>query len=96
MSPLLSAITLPCSDESSSASAFMSRSIRRLNSNITRARRWGLTSRQAACAALEFSMAAFISSTVASCTRACSAPVLGLNTGANRPDVPRTLAPLMK
>ncbi len=39
ISPRLSASTLPCSLDRISASLFMSRSTRRLNSNMTRARR---------------------------------------------------------
>ncbi len=46
MSPLLSASTLPCSEESRAASSSIRASTRRLNSNISRARRCGLTSAQ--------------------------------------------------
>ena len=41
MSPSELAITLPCSDESSSASSFVLASMSRSNSNMTRARRCG-------------------------------------------------------
>ncbi|MNL45010.1 hypothetical protein D3C87_1676240 [compost metagenome] len=51
MSPLESAITLPCSSDSIWASASMFCSISALNRNITRARLWGFMAAQAGCAA---------------------------------------------
>ena len=71
-------------------------SIRRLNSNITRARRWGLVVAQPACALAADWTARSTSAAEASATRACTSPVLGLNTSLNRPDVPATARPSMK
>jgi hypothetical protein len=42
MSPLASAMTLPCSEESKRARSSMLDSIKALKLNITRARRWGV------------------------------------------------------
>ena len=79
-SPRLSATTLPCSDESSSASSPIWASSRRLKSNITRARRWGLVAAQPICAAAAARTAASSSAAEARGTRAWTRPVLGSNT----------------
>src|SRR5690554_73548 len=96
MSPRASDSTLPCSDESSRASASMSASSRRLNSNITRARRCGLTAAHSRWAATAPATAASSSAAVASGTRACTLPLLGSNTSPWRPETPATCRPSMK
>ena len=58
MSPLASAIVLPCSRARQSASLSLSRATRSTNFISTRARRCGLVAAQAGCAALAFSTAA--------------------------------------
>jgi hypothetical protein len=97
MSPFESAITLPCSLESSSASESISRSTSALNANITRARRCGLVAAHAGCARSAACTAASTSAAVPSGTRACTTPREGSNTSAQRPSgVPETAAPSMK
>ncbi len=71
-SPRLSATTLPCSDDNSSANSPMCVSSRRLNSNITRARRWGLIAAQPPCAFSAACTARSTSAAVARATRACT------------------------
>ena len=63
---------------------------------ITRARRCGLVAAHLGCAALAPSTASASSAAEASGTRACTSPVAGLKTSANRPEVPDTRRPLMK
>src|SRR3569832_2067123 len=89
-------MTLPCSDESNSASSSMRASTRRLNSNITRARRWGFVPAQHSKAAVAAFTAVWTSSLLARPTRACTSPVFGLNTSLNRPEVASTERPSMK
>ncbi len=68
-------------------------SSRRLNSNITRARRCGLTAAQAGWAGGGAGDGARPArATVASATRACTSPVLGSNTSPKRPERPATRA----
>ena len=80
ISPLLSAITLPCSDDSRCASSSMFCSTSSLNRNITRARRCGLVAAQTGCAACAAVTAQSRSACVPSATVACTWPVFGLNT----------------
>ncbi len=70
MSPFESAMTFPCSLESSSASGFMLASTSRLNSNITRARLCGLTVLHTACAFTAACTAVSMSETLAKPTLA--------------------------
>src|SRR4051812_42744211 len=79
-SPLESAITLPCSDESRRASSSMLASTSSLNLNITRARRCGLVAAQAGCAALAESIAFSRSAALPRRTWAWTWPWLGSNT----------------
>src|SRR5690606_7055674 len=90
------AITLPCSDEMRRASSAAFASSRRLNSNITRARRCGLTRCHSNCAAAALRTATSSSSAVAIDARACTSPVLGSKMSLKRPDVPATRRPPMK
>jgi hypothetical protein len=85
MSPLLSAMTLPCSDGQDLGQFVHARSTRRLNSNITRARRCGLTSAQVCWARSADCTALSTSASLANWTRACTSPVLGLKTSPKRP-----------
>ena len=96
MSPFESAMTLPCSALSSSASSVILASTSRLNSNITRARRWGLVEDQPSKAFWAACTARSSSAAEASCTRACTSPVFGLNTSEKRPEAPVNEAPSMK
>ena len=89
-------MTLPCSEESSSASSFMFAPTRRLNSNMTRARRWGLTFDHSSKAAWADWTARSTSPSVASWTRACTSPVFGLKTSPKRPEPPVKLEPSTK
>ncbi len=84
ISPFESAITLPCSDESSRASSSMFASTSRLNSNITRARRCGLVAAQAGCAFCAAATAASRSTAPDNRTRACTSPEFGSNTSPKR------------
>ena len=96
MSPRLSASTLPCSEESRPASSSIRASTRRLNSNMTRARRCGLTAAQPACASTPERTAASTSSGVARATRPWVSPVFGSKMSPKRPERPATRAPEMK
>ena len=95
-SPLESAITLPCSDDSRAASSSIRASTSRLKANMTRARRCGLTAAQAGWAASAAWTAASSSCGEASATRAWTSPRLGSKTSPKRPEVPAWLAPAMK
>ena len=68
MSPFESATTLPCSDESSSASDCMFASISSLKRNSTRARRCGLVAAHWGCAVLAAATAASSSASPPSAT----------------------------
>jgi hypothetical protein len=96
MSPRLSASTLPCSLESRAARGSMLASTSRLNSNITRARRWGLTRAQPAWALAAACTASSTSASVAKATLAWTSPVLGSNTSPVRPALPAKDFPSMK
>ena len=92
-SPSASSWVLPCSAEISSAilSAFSCK--RNLNRSRMRARRSGGVLAQAGQAALATATTSPTSSAEASGTRFSATPVAGLNTSANRPDLPGTGAP---
>ena len=89
-SPFASGNVLPCSRDKASANLSMSLFKRSTNFIITRARRCGFVAAHAGCAAAANSTAWAISSALAKGTLACTSPVAGLKTSANRPDVPLT------
>ena len=68
----------------------------RLNSNITRARRWGFTAAQAICAVTAACTAASRSAALASGARVATSPVFGSKTSLKRPDDPAKTAPFTK
>src|SRR5262245_36231929 len=96
ISPLESAMVLPCSEDKSWARLSNSFCTSSRNLNRTRARRCGLVVAQAGCAASALAMACSTSDFLAKLTLACTSPVLGLNTSPLRPDVPATFLPPMK
>src|SRR5262245_32516918 len=96
ISPLESAMVLPCSEDKSWARLSNSFCTSSRNLNRTRARRCGLVVAQAGCAASALAMACSTSDFLAKLTLACTSPVLGLNTSPLRPDVPTTFLPPMK
>ena len=92
-SPSASSWVLPCSAEISSAILSAFSISRNLNLSRMRARRSGGVLAQAGQAALAIATTSPTSSVVASGTRFSTAPVAGLNTSANRPDLPGTRSP---
>src|SRR6202789_4247986 len=96
MSPLESAITLPCSSDSMRASSSMFFSTSALKLNITRARRCGLTLDHSGKALSAASTARRISPLDANGVLACISPVDGLKTSPKRPDVPAACWAAMK
>ncbi|SLJ10273.1 Uncharacterised protein [Mycobacteroides abscessus subsp. abscessus] len=77
MSPLASAMVLPCSLDSSAARLSISSCTRARNFIMTRARFCGLNAAHSCCAASAFAMAASTSDLLASGTLACTWPMLG-------------------
>ena len=96
MSPLESAMVLPCSEESSLARLSNSFCTSSRNLNSTRARRCGLVAAQAGWAMSATAIACSTSECLAKATLACTSPVLGLNTSPKRPEVPATSLPPTK
>ena len=96
MSPLASAIVLPCSRARMSASSSLFLAMRSRNFISTRARRCGLTAPHPSCALAAFSTAARTSAFEASATCARTVPSIGWKTSAVRPDLPATCLPPMK
>ena len=96
MSPLASATVLPCSDERRRARESISAWASCRNFISTRARFCGLNAAHTCCASSALAMMASVSALLARGTRACTLPVLGSNTSANRSDVPGTRLPPTK
>ena len=96
MSPLASAMVLPCSRARSSASSSMSLATRSRNFIITRARRCGFVAAHAGCAALAFSTAARSSAFEASATWPDHLAGHGLEDVGNAARCPGTCLPPMK
>ena len=92
-SPSASSWVLPCSAEISSAILSAFSISRNLNLSRMRARRSGGVLAQAGQAALAIATTSPTSAADASGTRFSTAPVAGLNTSANRPDLPGTRSP---
>src|ERR1700730_10918015 len=96
ISPLASGMVFPCSEESRRARDSISRFTSSTNFMRIRARRCGFVAAQPGWAAAASSIAASTSLCDASGTRACTSPVWGLKTSANRLDLPVTCLPPMK
>ena len=95
-SPRASGSVLPCSRLTSSANSSICSTMRVPNFIITRALRCGFVAPHAFCASAAASTALFSSSRVARGTLACTSPVAGLYTSANRPELPLTCLPFIQ